>query len=63
MVIVIRLILFYGGYTFKYSCSSIIIAFVHYENTPMQYTENFLVVKMKNFTGNFFIFFLFLLKT
>ena len=25
----------------------------HYENTPMQYTENCLVVKMKNFTGKF----------
>ena len=35
----------------------------HYENTPMQYTENFLVVKMKNSTGKNLIFFLFLLKT
>ena len=35
----------------------------HYENMPMQYTEKKIVVKMKIFTGNFFIFFLFLLKT
>ena len=35
----------------------------HYENTPMQYTENVLAVKMKNFTGKILIFFLFLLKT
>ena len=34
----------------------------HYENTPMQYTDNFLVVKMKNFTGKKLIFFLFLQK-
>ena len=32
----------------------------HYENTPMQYTENFLVVKMENFTETILIFFLFL---
>ena len=31
---------------------------MHYENTPMQYTKNFLVVKMKNFTGKNLIFFL-----
>ena len=35
----------------------------HYENTPMQYTEMFLVVKIKIFTGKILIFFLFLLKT
>ena len=35
----------------------------HYENTPMQYTEKFLVVKMKNFARKILIFFLFLLKT
>ena len=35
----------------------------HYENMPMQYTENFLVVKMQIFTGKLLIFFLFLLKT
>ena len=35
----------------------------HYENTPMQYTENNLVVKMKIFTGKNLIFFLLLLKT
>ena len=38
-------------------------AFLHYENLPMQYIEKILVVKMKIFTGNFFIFFLFVLKT
>ena len=32
------------------------------ENTPMQYTENFLVVNMKIFTRKNLIFFLFLLK-
>ena len=37
--------------------------FIHYENTSMLYTENFLVVKMKNFTEKILIFFLFLLKT
>ena len=35
----------------------------HYENTPMQYTEIVLDVKMKIFTGKILIFFLFLLKT
>ena len=30
----------------------------HYENTPMQYTENVLVVKMKVFTGQKFDIFL-----
>ena len=35
---------------------------IHCENTPMQYTENFLVVKMKIFPGKILIFFLFLLK-
>ena len=35
----------------------------HYENTPMQYTENVLVVKVKVLSRFFFIFFLFLLKT
>ena len=30
---------------------------LHYENMPMQYTENFLVVKIKIFTGKFLIFF------
>ena len=33
----------------------------HYGNTPMQYTENVFVVKMKIVTGKFLIFFLFLL--
>ena len=31
---------------------------LYYENTPMQYREKFLVVKMKKFTGNFFNIFL-----
>ena len=36
----------------------------HYEITPKQYTEKFLVVKMKIFIGFFFFFFFFfLLKT
>ena len=45
---------------------------MHYENTPMQYTDFFFFfffflgggggAKMKNFTGNILIFFLFLLK-
>ena len=35
----------------------------HYENLPMQYIEKILVVKLKLFIGNFFILFLFLLKT
>ena len=35
----------------------------HYENLPMQYTDFFLVVKMKIFTAKILIFFLFLLKT
>ena len=30
----------------------------HYENTPMQYTEKSLVVKIKIFTGKFFDIFL-----
>ena len=30
---------------------------IHYENTPMQYTENILVVKMKIFPGKNLIFF------
>ena len=34
----------------------------HYENMPMQYTEIFKVVKMKIFSGNFLLFFLFLLQ-
>ena len=35
----------------------------HYENTPMQYTEKNLVVKIKISNGKNLIFFLFLLKT
>ena len=35
----------------------------HYENMPMQNTEIFSHVKNENFSGFFFIFFLFLLKT
>ena len=34
----------------------------HYEDLPMQYTEIFSAVKIENFVGNFFIFFLFLLQ-
>ena len=33
--------------------------YLHYENTPMQYTENFLVVKMKIFPGKIDIFLIF----
>ena len=35
----------------------------HYENLPVQYTEIFKVQKMKIFSRNILIFFLFLLKT
>ena len=31
---------------------------IHYENTPMQYTENFLVVKIENFIRKLFDIFL-----
>ena len=34
---------------------------LHYENTPMQYTENYLFVKMRIFAGKILTFFLFLL--
>ena len=34
----------------------------HYENTPIQITENFTTQKMKVFTQKFWYFFIFLLK-
>ena len=36
---------------------------IHYENTPMQYTEKKIGCKNENFTGKILIFFLVLLKT
>ena len=53
-------------YTFPFCmcCLTILHESVHYENTPMQYTEKFLVVKKENFHWKMFdIFLLFLLKT
>ena len=46
-------------------CKIVVTNYVyyHYKNTPMQYTEIFLVVKIKIFTGKKMIFFLFLLQT
>ena len=35
----------------------------HYENLPMQYTDYFSAVKIENFTRNYFIFLIFLLRT
>ena len=61
---VINNVPFMSYYTDKIVCLIYIEELeTRYENTPMQYTENLLVVKMKNFTGKILIFFLFLLKT
>ena len=39
------------------------LQYIYTKTRPCMYTENFLVVKMKSFTGKILIFFLFLLKT
>ena len=50
-------------YMYIYNTLAILFVAVHYENKSMQYTEIFIVVKMKIFSRKCLIFFLFLLKT
>ena len=52
----------YSGYSYGKSMSIEVVS-DHYENLPMQYTENILVVKMKIFGRKSLTCFLFLLKT